>query len=132
MRLSILYLVLALIEALEVKMSLYLVVLPLLCYLRMVDMIEKYKEEEPDGEFAELDVMERIETKFIVRIGICMKKEVVLKKICSGKLVLCPGKRVGESYNLLSREEGGGNEEVQHFEGATQRVRGAQYEEQSG
>ena len=36
-------------------------------YLRMVDMIEKYKEEEPDEEFAELDVMERIEAKFIVR-----------------------------------------------------------------
>ena len=36
-------------------------------YLRMFDMIEKYKEEEPDEEFAELDVMERIEAKFIVR-----------------------------------------------------------------
>ena len=36
-------------------------------YLRMVDMIEKYKEEEPDEEFAEVDVMERIEAKFIVR-----------------------------------------------------------------
>ena len=34
---------------------------------RMVEMIEKYKEEEPDEEFADLDVMERIETKFIVR-----------------------------------------------------------------
>ena len=34
---------------------------------RMVEMIEKYKEEEPDNEFAELDVSERIETKFIVR-----------------------------------------------------------------
>ena len=33
----------------------------------MVDMIEKYKEEEPDEEFAEVDVMERIEAKFIVR-----------------------------------------------------------------
>ena len=33
----------------------------------MVEMIEKYKEEEPDNEFAELDVTERIETKFIVR-----------------------------------------------------------------
>ena len=33
---------------------------------RMVDMIVKYKEEVPDAEFAEMDVMERIETKFIV------------------------------------------------------------------
>ena len=33
----------------------------------MVEMIEKYKDEEPDNEFAELDVSERIETKFIVR-----------------------------------------------------------------
>ena len=29
-------------------------------------MIVKYKEEVPDAEFAEMDVMERIETKFIV------------------------------------------------------------------
>ena len=36
-------------------------------HLRMVDMIEKYKEEEPDKEFVELDVMERVEAKFIVR-----------------------------------------------------------------
>ena len=33
----------------------------------MVEMIEKFKEEEPDNDFAELDVTERIETKFIVR-----------------------------------------------------------------
>ena len=36
-------------------------------HLRMVDTIEKYKEEEPDKEFVELDVMERVEAKFIVR-----------------------------------------------------------------
>lgn len=45
------------------------------CYstfnLRMVDMIEKYKEDEPEEEFAELDVMERIEAKFIVREKNC-------------------------------------------------------------
>ena len=76
----------------------------LFCF-RMVEMIEKYKEEEPDEEFAELDVMERIETKFIVRKT---KQKISQKEKYHflGKLVLCSGERVGESEYFLPREEG--------------------------
>ena len=69
----------------------------------MVEMIEKYKEEEPDEEFADLDVMERIETKFIVRKT---KQEISYRKVSfSGKLVLCSGERVGESEYFLPGKE---------------------------
>ena len=54
---------------------------------RMVEMIEKFKEEEPDNDFAELDVTERIETKFIVRKTI--KMFFIARYFFSGKLVLC-------------------------------------------
>ena len=64
-------------------------------HLRMVDMIEKYKEEEPDKEFVELDVMERVEAKFIVRETSRPTSESSSKELNLG----C---KLNQTWNLLN------------------------------